>query len=217
MIIFVAYLFNSRKETPVMIPKSGCSRHMIGEEYMSQDLKPKKGGWITFGGNKKGKIVDVGRIGKHTFPFIDNIETQSTEQSQLCDSSYDVSFNKGECIVKNSKDSIIFSTKRQNNLYKIDLKDLTNQNVTCLVSINNDQWMWHKKLGHASLRLISKLKKHNLVRGLPSLVYKVDMLCDSCQKGKQVKCSFESKNIVSTSRPLELLHTDFLTLPELPH
>ncbi|RDX92144.1 hypothetical protein CR513_25763, partial [Mucuna pruriens] len=35
-----------------------------------------------------------------------------------------------------------------------------------------------KKLGHASLRLISKLKKHNLMRGLSSLVYKVDLLCD---------------------------------------
>nr|KYP60209.1 Retrovirus-related Pol polyprotein from transposon TNT 1-94 [Cajanus cajan] len=29
-----------------------------------------------------------------------------------------------------------------------------------------------------------------------------------CQKGKQVKSSFESKNHVSTSRPLELLHMD---------
>ncbi|RDX65767.1 hypothetical protein CR513_55550, partial [Mucuna pruriens] len=87
--------------------------------------------------------------------------------SQLYDSRYNVSFNKGECIVKDCNGSIIFSAKRQNNLYKIDLTDLTNQN----------------KLGHAILRLISKMKKHNLVRGLPSLV---------------------SKNVVFTSRPLEI-------------
>ncbi|RDX73858.1 hypothetical protein CR513_46471, partial [Mucuna pruriens] len=43
--------------------------------------------------------------------------------SKLYDSGYDVSFNKEECI---------------NNLYKINLIDLTNQNVTCLVSINDD-------------------------------------------------------------------------------
>ncbi|RDX80229.1 hypothetical protein CR513_39251, partial [Mucuna pruriens] len=49
------------------------------------------------------------------------------------------------------------------------------------------------------------MKKHNLVRGPPSLVFKVDMLCDACQKGKQIRGSFEFKNIVSTSRPLELL------------
>ncbi|RDX75889.1 hypothetical protein CR513_44175, partial [Mucuna pruriens] len=32
-------------------------------------------------------------------------------------------------------------------------------------SIRKDQWTWHKNLGHASLRLISKLKKHNLILG----------------------------------------------------
>ncbi|RDX87138.1 hypothetical protein CR513_31431, partial [Mucuna pruriens] len=69
----------------------------------------------------------------------------------------------------------------------------------------------HKKLGHASLRLISKLKKHNLIRRLPSLAYKVDLLCDACYKGKQVKRSFEFKNIISTSRPLELLKIDLFS------
>ncbi|RDX66932.1 hypothetical protein CR513_54251, partial [Mucuna pruriens] len=106
------------------------------EESMFQDPRPKKGGWVTFRGNKKGKIVDVGRIGKHPFPSIDN------------------------------------------------------------------------KLDHASLRLISKLTKHNLMRGLPSPVYKVDMLCDVCQKREQIKGSFKSINIVSTSRPLKLLNID---------
>ncbi|RDY14351.1 hypothetical protein CR513_00599, partial [Mucuna pruriens] len=92
----------------------------------------------------------------------------------------------------------------------------TNEDETCLVSINDDHWMWHKKLGHASLRLISMLKKHNLMRGLPSLVYKVDLLCDACQKVKQIRESFESKNIVSTSRPLEHYILICLDLPELP-
>ncbi|RDX77354.1 hypothetical protein CR513_42541, partial [Mucuna pruriens] len=162
------------------------------------------------GPRKFGKETPIMVLGKWVLTSHDRriIEIQSTEQSQLCDSSYDVSFNKEECIVDNSKCFIIFSIKRQNNLYKIDLEDLTNQNITCLVSINDDQWTWHKKLGHESLRLISNLKKHNLVRGLPSLVYKVDMLCNSCQKGKQIKRFFESKNIVSNSKPLELLHID---------
>ncbi|RDY09833.1 hypothetical protein CR513_05750, partial [Mucuna pruriens] len=64
----------------------------------------------------------------------EKIETQSTEHNE-----HDVSLNKGECIVRDCNDSIIFYDKRQNNLYKIDLTDLTNQNVTCLVSINDDQ------------------------------------------------------------------------------
>ena len=46
------------------------------------------------------------------------------------------------------------------------------------------------------------------VKGLPDLKYHSDALCGACQKGKIVKTSFKSKNIVSTSKPLELLHID---------
>jgi len=36
----------------------------------------------------------------------------------------------------------------------------------------------------------------------------MDRLCEACQKGKQTKSSFKPLNIVSTTRPLELLHMD---------
>jgi len=38
--------------------------------------------------------------------------------------------------------------------------------------------------------------------------YHSDALCGACQKGKIVKSSFKSKDIVLTYRPLELLHID---------
>ena len=53
-------------------------------------------------------------------------------------------------------------------------------------------------------RLISK----DLVIGLPKLKLEKDKLCDACQKGKQTKVSFKSKNIVSHTQPLQLLHMD---------
>ena len=108
---------------------------------MFQDIKTNKGGSVTFGGNQKGKIVGIGKIGKHPFPSIDNVllveglKHNLLSISQLCDSGSNVSFNQGECIVKNSDGSILFIAKRQNNLYKIDLEDLSDQNVSCLVSI----------------------------------------------------------------------------------
>ena len=79
--------------------------------------------------------------------------------------------------------------------------------MLCLLKVLN-HWLWNRKLGHASWRLISKLQKNNLARGLPNMSYKVDLLYDACQKGKQIKNFFTSKNIVSTSRPLQLLHFD---------
>ena len=40
------------------------------------------------------------------------------------------------------------------------------------------------------------------------MTFNKDKICDACQIGKQVRNSFKSKNFVSTSRPLELLHID---------
>jgi len=50
--------------------------------------------------------------------------------------------------------------------------------------------------------------KKNLAIGIPKLKFEKNKLCEACQKGKQVKNSFQSKNIVSTSKPLELPHMD---------
>jgi len=63
-------------------------------------------------------------------------------------------------------------------------------------------------LGHANWRLISKLSKLQLVRGLPKIEYHSDALWGACQKEKIFKSSFKTKDIVSTSRPLELLDID---------
>ncbi|RDY02773.1 hypothetical protein CR513_13728, partial [Mucuna pruriens] len=55
----------------------------------------------------------------------------------------------------------------------------------CMISINNDQWTWQKKLGHASLGLISKLKKNNLMRRLPCFVYKTNFYVMFVKKGNK--------------------------------
>ena len=43
---------------------------------------------------------------------------------------------------------------------------------------------------------------------MPKINYDCDMTCEPCQKGKLTKGSFHMKNIVSTTRPLELSHID---------
>ena len=40
--------------------------------------------------------------------------------------------------------------------------------------------------------VLVKVQKHDLTRGLPRLSYKDDLLCEMCQKGKQVKNSFST-------------------------
>ena len=79
----------------------------------------------------------------------------------------------------------------------------------CLIASNSNlSWLWHKKLGHASMSLIEKLGKKHLVKGLPNINFKKDHICDICMKEKQTRSSFKPINSVSTARPLELLHLD---------
>jgi len=55
---------------------------------------------------------------------------------------------------------------------------------------------------------LNKLISKNLVIELPKLKFEKDHICEACQKGKQVKNSFKIKNVVSSLKPLELLHMD---------
>jgi len=141
--------------------------------------------------------------------LVDGLKDNLLSISQFCDNGYDVLFVKNNCtVIKTIDQSIVFKEKRRNNVYKIYFSELTDQKVLCLLSMSDKKWLWHKRLGHANWRLISKLSKLQLVIGLPDIDYHSDALCGACQKGKIVKISFKSKDIVSTSRPLELLHID---------
>ncbi|GKB04929.1 copia protein [Tanacetum coccineum] len=57
------------------------------------------------------------------------------------------------------------------------------------------------------MRLIQSLASKELVRNLPKLKFD-QHFCDACKMGKQAHASYKSKNVVSTTRCLELLHMD---------
>jgi len=55
---------------------------------------------------------------------------------------------------------------------------------------------------------LNKLISTDLVVGLSKIKFDKDHICEACQKGKQIRHSFKLKSVVSTSKPLELLHMD---------
>ena len=106
----------------------------------------------------------------------------------------------------------LFIGNRFKNVYLVDLKNLHCASDLCLASVDEDIWLWYKRLGHASMNLISKLSKNELVKGLLKLKFEKDTICDACQLGKQTKSSFRSKGMISTSKPFDLLHLDLFGL-----
>jgi hypothetical protein len=56
------------------------------------------------------------------------------------------------------------------------------------------------------MRNLAKLQKDEHILGLTNVVFEKDRLCSACQAGKQVGAHHLAKNILSSSRPLKLLH-----------
>ena len=104
----------------------------------------------------------------------------------------------------------MFKGTRVNNVYMLDLFDVSLTSTKCLVTLNDDSRLWHRRLAHVNFDFLNKVVSKDLVVGLPKIKFTKDHLCDACQMGKQTRVSFKSKNVISTSRPFELLHMDFV-------
>jgi transposase InsO family protein len=58
------------------------------------------------------------------------------------------------------------------------------------------------------MKNLHKLLKGEHILGLTNVHFEKDMVCSACQAGKQVGAHHSHKNIMTTDRPLELLHMD---------
>ena len=82
---------------------------------------------------------------------------------------------------------LLFVGSRHNNIYVVDLFDSKAFNEKCLLSINDDIWLWHKRLRPTGMHIISKLSRKDLVRDLPKIKFEKNLVCDACVKGKHSK------------------------------
>jgi hypothetical protein len=71
-------------------------------------------------------------------------------------------------------------------------------------------WKWHRRLGHLSFDLLSRLSEHNLVRGLPRLRFEKDLVCALCRHANMVVASHTPQTDVITECPCELLNMDLI-------
>ena len=101
--------------------------------------------------------------------------------NQFCDKENKVTFDFNYYIVENQSDKQIkLIGKRINNIYMIDLEDKPYIDSKCLVSVNDDFWIWHKRFTHASMHLIDKLSKNDFVVGLVKVKYVKNKICNAC-------------------------------------
>ena len=68
------------------------------------------------------------------------------------------------------------------NLNKVSTSD--HYLIAIQAKINETNQLGHRKLGHTSIHLITKLIKKNLVKEILSISFEENKICDVCQLGK---------------------------------
>nr|KYP73276.1 hypothetical protein KK1_005894 [Cajanus cajan] len=141
---------------------SGCSKHMMGDASKFIDITPKKKGHVTYGDNNKGKILGIGKIGTNLLTSIENVllvdalKHSLLNVSQLCDKGFLVTFDSQNCFIEFKYDkNIKFVGYRVNNVYKINLEKTSNY-TQCLISKEDESWLWHKRIAHINMEHLNK-------------------------------------------------------------
>ncbi|GJY00337.1 putative ribonuclease H-like domain-containing protein [Tanacetum coccineum] len=201
---------------------SGCSGHMTGNKDHLDDFEECKGGSVTFGGSK-GYITGKGRIkvGNLEFDSVSFVKELGHFNlfsiSQICDKQHKVLFTETECLVVSpdfkmpDENQVLLKVPRQHNMYSFDMKTPSPaKGFACLIAkaTSDESKLWHRRLGHINFKNLNKLVKGNLVRGLPSKVFRHDHTCVACQKGKQHRASCKAKLERIITEPLHTLHMD---------
>jgi hypothetical protein len=85
------------------------------------------------------------------------------------------------CIIINEvNNQVLLVAFRNETVYTIKLDNVSSNELICLAAINENSWLWHRRLGHANLELLSKLSKFDLVKGLPVTKFVKDKIYDAC-------------------------------------
>ncbi|GJY04293.1 retrovirus-related pol polyprotein from transposon TNT 1-94 [Tanacetum coccineum] len=192
------------------IKDSGCSKHMTGNRKLFSTYKAYNGGNVIFGSNLRGNIIGKGTISNDSLKIdnvehVDNLGFNLLSIGQICDNKCRVTFSEHDSeITKDGK--VIGRGIRKKGLYVMKLGNKPKDQI-CLATIDDNSTLWHRRLGHANMRLIQSLASKELVRNLPKLKFD-QHFCDACKIGKQAHASHKAKNVVSMTKCLELLHMD---------
>ncbi|GJV72172.1 retrovirus-related pol polyprotein from transposon TNT 1-94 [Tanacetum coccineum] len=183
---------------------------MTGNRKLFSSYKAYNESNVIFCSNLRGNIIGKCTLSNDSLKIdnvehVDNLRFNLLSIGQICDNKCRVTFSEHDSeITKDGK--VIGRGIRKKGLYVMKLGNKPKDQI-CLATIDENFTLWHRRLGHTNMRLIQSLASKELVRNLPKIKFD-QHFCDACKIGKQAHASHKAKNIVSTTRCLELLHMD---------
>jgi hypothetical protein len=120
--------------------------------------------------------------------------------------------NDGVTVFRRGDDSVAFKGELKGRLYLVDFTSDKTQLDRCLLAKSSLSWLWHRRLAHVGMNNINKLLKGEHILRLIDVHFEKNRIYSACKAGKQVGAPHPIKNVLTTTRPLELLHMDIFGL-----
>jgi hypothetical protein len=155
---------------------SGCSRHMTGDRgWFSSLVLVVTKRYITFGDNGHGRVLSEGdikvsdKITLRHVALVQSLGYNLLSVSQLLDEGFECCFGPGGSRILDSRGDLFCMVVPEGQVFRADFSQSSGVERVFLAGSSSELWKWHRKLGHLSFDLLSRLSKLNLVRGLPRL------------------------------------------------
>jgi hypothetical protein len=149
---------------------SGCSRHMTKDKGWFSSLVPvvtKR--YITFGDNGRGRVLSEGeikmsdKITLRRVALVQSLGYNLLFVSQLLDEGFEVLFRPGGSRILDSRGDLACMVVPEGQVFRADFSQSSGVERCFLAGSSSELWKWHRKLGHLSFDLLSRLSKLILV------------------------------------------------------
>jgi hypothetical protein len=131
--------------------------------------------YITFGDNERGHVISKGeikvsdKITLRRVALVQSFGYNLLSVSQLLDEGFEVLFRPGGSQILDSRGDLVCMVVPEGQVFRADFSQSSGVERCFLAGSSSELWKWHRKLGHLSFNLLSRLSKLNLVQGLPRL------------------------------------------------
>lgn len=221
-------LINEEKVMPKLSPRdnsnamvsnlwyldNGASNHMTGQRSKFSILDESVTGKVNFGDGSMVEIIGRGSIElqckngeSRTLVDVYYIPSYCSNiiiLGQLSEEGYIITLSGVLLWVRDNKGELIMKVKRSTNrLYKVILHN--SEGKCLLVKGDENNWLWHSRLGHVNFNAMTMMSTTNMVHGLPKICQPKGV-CTGCLMAKQRRKGFPQQAKFFSTRPLELIH-----------
>ena len=129
---------------------SACSLHMTGRLDYLHDFKPvSEGGFVTFGNDANGKIMDYGVLTNGNFTirrvaYVHGLKHNLISVGQLCNTGHRVEFDCGFSYIWNESCTTCLATSLKiGTMYPLQIQMIIGKPLLCLLSkaVNDISWL----------------------------------------------------------------------------